>query len=310
MDYIFTCRLNRKGAFTHAVGATSFCKVPQAAIEMTPEHKVTKADWVKTIMRETSRDDCGDIIVYVHGYNVDASEMLRAHRNIRNGLKKQGYKGTLISFDWPSDGNALAYAVDRIKAKLTALALVEDGIASFTRSIRPNCHVKMHILAHSMGCLVVREAFDLADDTAGIAAVNWSVSQVMFVAADISAKSLSDGSSRSGSLMLHTQRLTNYYSHFDEILSLSEVKRIGVAPRAGRVGIPAPENSKSVDVYCGAYFDKHKSRLGNALTRSHNWYFDDPAFLKDVVYVTEGRIDRNRIPTRAPTSEGGLALKP
>ena len=55
----------------------------------------------------------------------------------------------------------------------------------------------MHVLAHSMGAYVVREAFDDADDTADIAQKSWSVSQVMLVGVDVSVASLAAGNPKS-----------------------------------------------------------------------------------------------------------------
>ena len=57
----------------------------------------------------------------------------------------------------------------------------------------PACKIDMHVLVHSMGAYVVREAFDDVDDTADIAQKSWSVSQVMLVGADVSVASLSAG---------------------------------------------------------------------------------------------------------------------
>ena len=47
--------------------------------------------------------------------------------------------------------------------------LVKHGIHAFAKLQEPACKIDMHVLAHSMGAYVVREAFDDADDTADIA---------------------------------------------------------------------------------------------------------------------------------------------
>lgn len=54
----------------------------------------------------------------------------------------------------------------------------------------------------------------------------------------------------------HCGRLTNYYSPYDRFLNLSNIKRIGVAPRAVRVGLPQTAPTKAVGVDCGARFRK------------------------------------------------------
>jgi esterase/lipase superfamily enzyme len=91
-------------------------------------------------------------------------------RKLRVALRGQGFRGTVIGFDWPSAGQALNYLEDRKDAKATALALVDEGIATFAALQRQDCPIHVHVLAHSMGCYVVREAFDDADDRPAIAA--------------------------------------------------------------------------------------------------------------------------------------------
>jgi hypothetical protein len=155
---------------------------------------------------------------------------------------------------------------------------------------------------------VVREAFDDADDRPAVAARNWTVSQTMFAAADVSAQSLGAGNPKSSSLNRHTVRLTNYYNPLDDVLSISAVKRVGVSPRAGRVGLAVPHDAKAVNVYCGEYYKKLREGQGADIFGSHTWYFDDPVFLRDVWLTISGEIDRDEFPTRLPTSAGNLAL--
>jgi esterase/lipase superfamily enzyme len=248
--------------------------------------------------------------MYVHGYNNSQTTMLSRHRKIRKGLEAHGFGGVVVSFDWPSADNALNYLEDRTDAKKTALRLVDEGIASFAALQRPDCRINVHLLAHSMGCYVVREAFDDADDRPAVAARSWSVSQVMLVGADVSAASLADGNPKSSSLYRHCVRLTNYFNPFDNVLSLSNIKRIGVSPRAGRIGLPDRRPEKAVNIYCGDYFDRHKDMLGDHPNVAHSWYFDDAHFLQDVFLTVQGVMDRHEFPTREPHSQGNLALKP
>jgi hypothetical protein len=85
---------------------------------------------------------------------------------------------------------------------------------------------------------VTREAFDDADDRRAVARVNWTTSQLVFIAGDVSSDSLSAGNPTTESLYRHCIRLTNYSNPNDEALQIANVKRVGVAPRAGRVGLP------------------------------------------------------------------------
>jgi len=95
-----------------------------------------------------------------------------------------------------------------------------------------------------------------------------------------------------------------------KVLKLSNVKRIGVAPRAGRVGLPESAPTKAVGVDCGARFLKaHPTTNPVVDPISHGWYFDDPVFMKDLTYTLAGDMDRNVIPTRITTPHLSLVEK-
>ncbi|MEP5759175.1 MAG: alpha/beta hydrolase [Litoreibacter sp.] len=314
MDYVFCVRSISKGAFTGEPGATHFLEVPGNTKLVNPSHKIAKTKWVAKVLEMAKRGvnngiDTGDVVFFVHGFNVTPEEMLERHRKIKNGLERNGFDGVVVSFDWPSAGSALNYLEDRKDAKFTALKLVDEGISTFAALQRPDCQINLHIVAHSMGSYVVREAFDDADDRPAVAAKSWSVSQMVLVAGDLSASSLTDNNPKSSSMFRHCVRLTNYYSPLDEILTLANVKRVGVSPRVGRVGMPDTAPKKGVDIYCGAYYKEHQDRFDEGVNRSHSWYFDDPTFMQDLTMTIEGRIDRKEFGTRAKTNLGNLALK-
>lgn len=73
---------------------------------------------------------------------------------------------------------------------------------------------------------------------------------------------------------------------YDSVLTHSTVKRIGVAPRAGRVGLPDSAPAKAFGDDCGARFLKLHPTTKPVFDRiSHGWYFDDPVFLKDLTFT-------------------------
>jgi hypothetical protein len=313
MDYIFTVRRQSGGAFQPEPGANHFLKVPEGVTTPTPAHKITKAAWVNEVIkaaRHGPQDDApiGDILIYIHGFNTPMEVMLERQRLTRAGLESEGFEGVVIAFDWPSDDSALNYLEDRTDAKLTALRLVDEGIASFAALQRPDCRINLHVLAHSMGAYVLREAFDDADDRPGVAAHSWSVSQLMMVSGDVSSSSMDAGASKSSSLYRHCVRFTNYFNPLDEVLSLSNIKRIGVSPRVGRVGMSDNIPPKAVDINCGNYYAAHMGDFAGLPNPSHIWYFYDQRFFRDVYYTIRGDIDRYEIPGRARGDRGNLVL--
>lgn len=313
MDYVFTVRRRSGNEFEPEPGASHFLKVPNSASMPTPAHKITKTAWVNEVIeaaRHGPQDDgpVGDILIYIHGFNTPMDVMLERQRKIRTELDSLGYEGVVISFDWPSDNKALNYLEDRVDAKQTAFRLVTEGIQSFAALQRPDCHINLHVLAHSMGAYVLREAFDDADDRPGVASHSWSVSQLMVISGDVSASGMAAGSSKSSSLYRHCVRLTNYFNPFDDALSLSNVKRVGVSPRTGRVGLPENAPSKAVDINCGNYYQAHAGDFAGIANASHVWYFYDSRFFEDVYYTIRGEMDRHAIPGRGRGDKGSLVL--
>lgn len=246
----------------------------------------------------------GDVLIFVHGFNNSMSAVMARHDLLQTRLKKAGFDGVIISFDWPAADSALNYLEDRSDARATAKHLVDGGIRVLSdmqlRQRTDQCEINVHLLGHSTGAYVIREAFVRADHDADIALVNWTVSQVMFIGGDISASSIVNG--KSNCLHRHSARITNYSNPFDSVLKLSNAKRVGLAPRVGRVGVPDGAEDKFVDVDCGDHWDSGKKK------DPHSWHFDDALVTKDMALTMVGDIDRWRIPTRT-VRDGRLVLQ-
>ncbi len=318
---LFICVRNvkRDGSFGNEPGRTTYLDIPDGQ-EPNKRHAIAKTEWRKraveraaTAVDQRTGTRLGDALVFVHGYNNDQETVMTRHDLLQNRLREAGYEGAIISFDWPSAESALNYLEDRSDAKSTAFRLVADGISLLAHlqeaQDRLKCRIDVHLLGHSTGVYVIREAFSDADDRRRLSLINWSVSQVAFIGGDVSARSLSSENAKTESLVRHTIRITNYSNPFDSVLKLSNAKRIGMAPRVGRVGLPDDAPANCVNVDCGDYWET----LDGAATRApgsfpHSWHFDDPRFAKDLVYTLQGDIDRHRIPTRKPDDAGRLHL--
>ncbi|WP_299891650.1 alpha/beta fold hydrolase [uncultured Ruegeria sp.] len=310
MDYFFSVRGRDGNHYSNKPGGTRYLAIPTNARRPARQHEIRVSDWIQGVQAEAGANDeeNGHIVIFVHGFNTEQFEMLERHRKIRSGLEAHGFKGTVISYDWPSDGSVLGYNSDRADARRSADKLFTHGIKRLSRMQTPDCRYNIHVLAHSMGTYLVREAMDYADDDHTTAQHSWTTSQVAFVAADISSKSLGVGNPKSSSLLRRCTRLTCYYSPFDEALSISEVKRVGVSRRLGRVGLPAEHPEKAVNLYCGKFFKDNRADFSDGKSASHSWYFDSPRFYEDLHHTFMGKLDREVIPTRALTDRGNLAL--
>ncbi len=303
MDYMFSARGLQAGKFGSNPGPTKYLEIPANVKNPSPGHAISRRDWFDRVIAEgetgknAAGKPVGDVVIYIHGFNNDPATVLERHRSIRKGLEAVGFAGVVVSFDWPCASSALNYLEDRTDAKLTAIRLVSDGIAPFSRYVQQDCDISVHLLAHSMGAFVVREAFDDADDRPAVAATSWTVSQVMFCSADVSSESMGFNAT-SSSLYRHCVRMTNYSNPYDSVLSISGAKRVGVSPRVGRIGLPATAPAKAVNVNVGDYYDQHRADFAGIANADHAWYFYDPVFLKDVYLTVMGDLDRHVIPTR------------
>lgn len=244
-----------------------------------------------------------DILIYVHGFNTSQPDMLRRSALIEAGVKRHGFRGAFVAYDWPSDGSLAKYPSDRRDAKKTAPALVTDGIAPLLGlPSRP----KIHVIAHSMGAYLVLRAFSDFGDSIGPGNAGWSTDQVMFAAADVDQAWMEKGAW--GGLVMNERstRFTNYYSQKDEVLNLSR-SFINGRTRAGRSGLPAMLHPKHVDVYCNEQYKRDVPGAKRTIPYSHRWWFDNDGFFKDVAKTIAGD-DENTMNTRRVTNTTDLAL--
>ena len=314
-DYLISVRNIRHGKFGSEPGKTRFVRLPSNQAMHKPEHMISRSEWVSEVMSAASCGvdavtgaACGDVLVFVHGYNTELRAVLRRHRLLKKNLAASGFAGTVVSFDWPSNNIALNYLEDRSDARKTSIKLVDDCIRLLTTTQIRGCAINVHLLAHSTGAYVVREAFDDADDRRHIAQHNWTASQVVFISADVSARSMGIDDSKSSSLYRHSVRLTNYHNPYDSVLKLSNIKRVGVAPRAGRIGLPERIPQKAVGIDCGRHFQALKQDPQCDGAWDHSWHFYDRGFAKDLACTLRGDIDRNYVPTRRHNRLGQLEL--
>lgn len=323
-DYV-VCVRNKKTkrgnkVFGNEPGPTLFLEVPEDKYPK-PDQAIPRRKWVSEVLAQAetgvntiTKKPTGDILVFIHGYNNSQKTVLQRHRKLKADLKEAGYQGAVISYDWPSAQSGLNYLEDRDDAKDTARRLRDDCISLFSSQQVAGCEINVHLLGHSTGAYVIRHAFTDADEKTSIKNRPWTVSQIAFIGGDISRRSMSVNDSKSKSLYRHCVRLTNYQNPYDSVLKLSNTKRIGLAPRVGRVGLPGDADQKAINVNCGPYFE---SLDEDALTQGddyygsfpHSWHIGDPTFAQDLASTIAGDIDRHKIPTRTVV-DGELILKP
>jgi esterase/lipase superfamily enzyme len=92
-------------------------------------------------------------LVFVHGYNVGFEDALKRTAQIAFDLD---FDGTLLLFTWPSKARLFGYSYDRESAQISVNYLIEflDGLSQEMPG------TKLHLVAHSMGNVVVLGALE------------------------------------------------------------------------------------------------------------------------------------------------------
>ncbi|MEM7472109.1 MAG: alpha/beta fold hydrolase [Pseudomonadota bacterium] len=245
-----------------------------------------------------------DVLIYVHGFNTSQHDMLTRAILIENGLRKHGFRGALVSFDWPSDGSVIAYDHDKEDAKKVATSFVKEGLWPIMKmSPRP----KVHVLAHSMGAYLIGRALAPFGDGSGPGSKPWRMDQIMFASADLHRNTLAKGASNQLLISHRSKRLTNYYSREDKVLKLSSNIVHGTKARAGRKGIPAQIAKDHVDVSCTAQYRRDAEPIDPGMTYSHRWWFENDGFYEDMALTLAGT-PKTAMTTRFTTTGTDYAL--
>lgn len=312
MPNFIICARNIKGqgtnkSFGDEPGEISYVVVPDEATDFTPDDKEkTDKAWLTKLL---AGRDLDEVLIYLHGYNMSREVTLERHKVLKENMQKKGWKGELITFSWPSSKNTLLYWEDRLDGLDVAFQIVHKCIRLLSNQIENGCEIKVHVIAHSTGALLVREGFKIAKMAYGGRA-NWNVGQVVFIAGDISSDSMD--SPESAALYERSGRITNYFSNYDSALMVSSAKRLGFANRVGRVGLPLSSADKAIDVNCSQHFKANEEKLKPLVKNaefSHSWYFWSETFIEDLLYTLKGDLDRNVIPTRTTDQHGEFWLE-
>lgn len=310
-DYVLSARAFKSGQFQPEPGPVSFLRVPSTAPVPLPEHRAIKAREIEQWFDEVrdladgdqnicSVSEAGDVLVWVHGYNNSLEIIMQRQRQLAKDLAAEGWRGVVVGFDWPSDDNTLNYLEDRSDAAAVAEYLVSDGIVRLVARQKAGCVTNVHLLGHSTGAYVILEAFAAAQKRGSLFKADWRIAQVAFIGGDVAASSLAADSEWAAPMFARCMRLTNYSNPFDKVLGVSNAKRLGVSPRAGRVGLPEDAHPKAVNVDCGEYFvSLDPSKQTHFGTFNHSWHIGNRVFARDLAMALEGGIDRNTIPTRS-----------
>ncbi|MBY0267747.1 MAG: alpha/beta fold hydrolase [Burkholderiales bacterium] len=314
-NYILSARAVSKGAFVPEPGKPLFLEVPEEKPITTgiSKFKIKGHQWLERV--QTTADaragrrasEAGDVLVFVHGYNHSLDEIRQRHEMLQADLAAEGWRGLVVSFDWPNDPER--DFDDRTDAAEIANYLVTSGLGLIIKGQNRGCQTNVHLLGHSTGAFVIMEAFAAAEKKAEFYKNDWRIGQVAFIGGDVSSRNLNLDSQAAEPMFRRIMRLTNYQNGFDDVLGMSS-KRIDTDPRIGRVGLTEHAHPKAVNVDCSQYFSQldPASQPKKVGWWNHSWHIGNRVFARDLAMTLEGRIDRNYLPTR-DRQKGELVLR-
>jgi pimeloyl-ACP methyl ester carboxylesterase len=327
-SFIVTARnVLNNGQYGEEPGALHFLRLKPSATDYSPEDHIKVPNRWRTALIQAAdgQEDeitgkTGNVLIFIHGYNNDRQSVLWRTRKLQSTLNDAGWNGVVVAFDWPSGNSTLGYLEDRDDAAQVADKIVTELLPMLVPINRdtpngkvadpdPDCKIDVHMIGHSTGAFVAIEAFARAQRVGKLFKSDWRLGQLAFIAGDVAASCLAKDDDWARPMLDRIVRLTNYSNGHDAVLGASNAKRLGLAPRAGRIGAGMPIHPKVVNVDCSRYFETIDPKKADFTgTFCHSWHIGDKVFAMDLALTLQAGSDRWVLPTRND-GQGSLQLQ-
>lgn len=146
-------RTHKKGKVERpTIWTFSFEEDPNKHVVLQEVQEQTKHEFIRSL-RDKSRD--GQVLVYIHGYNVTFEAAARQAAQLAYDLDEK-LSIVPVFFSWPSRGKYLAYLAD-----LASVQYSKPHLKDFLEMIANHSGAKtVHVIAHSMGSEALRFALE------------------------------------------------------------------------------------------------------------------------------------------------------
>lgn len=235
-------------------------------VVVTHTGEMDENNFIVSLSKDVEASKGKSAFIFVHGYNTTFEEAARRASQIAYDVP---FNGIPAFFSWPSGGRKLDYLKDDSNAR-SSLSLLAKFIEQFLllQGIQ-----KLHIIAHSMGSLLVTTTLNALSDKSTLSQKLQIINQIVLGAPDISQDEF-----RNNILpkLLNTglQR-TIYASDKDKALDISEKIRRGL-PRLGEAG-------KSLFVTRG--IDTVDASNVPSRGNNHSYIFEEKELLYDLHFL-------------------------
>ena len=218
------------------------------------------AAWRAEIKQGLDSCPARDILLFIHGYNVDFERAAQRAAQFAYDLE---FQGACVLYSWPSEGATLKYFVDEDNALWT----VDHFETVLTTVMTELGAARVHAVAHSMGSRVLAEGLrrvDVSAFPAGSAALR----EVVFAAPDINADTFRNFITK---FYARAGRFTLYASNGDKALESSQA--LHKYPRAGDAsdGIVVASGLETIDA----------SAVDTGLM-GHSYFCENPFVIRDL----------------------------
>jgi esterase/lipase superfamily enzyme len=238
-------------------------------IVLTSATELSETDFHQRLADTVASSPSSDLLVFIHGYNVDFQSAVRRTAQIAIDLP---FEGVPVCYSWPSQGTLVGYPVDETNAEWT-----EEHLREFLIELASQSGAKsINVVAHSMGNRPM---------TAVMRQISWQMEdedpplfdRIVLAAPDVDADRFRRD--LAPALTQVANQITLYASSDDQALIAS--KQVHGYPRAGESGqfVVVVPGVETIDV----------SGIDLSLL-GHSYYGDNESMLRDLYEVVRARL--------------------
>ncbi len=245
----------------------------QQHIVLTSAVELSAGDFQQRLSETVSSSPQRDLLVFIHGYNVDFESAVQRTAQIAVDLP---FEGVPVCYSWPSQGSLIGYSIDETNAEWTMTHLKQFLLELANESGASS----INVVAHSMGNRPM---------TAAMEQIQWQLNdesdapfdRIVLAAPDVDADRFRRD--LAPSLLNVANQVTLYASSDDQALIAS--KQVHGYPRAGESGenVVVVPGVETIDV----------SGIDLSLL-GHSYYGDNESMLRDLYEVVRARLPAAR----------------
>ncbi|MBC7774869.1 MAG: alpha/beta fold hydrolase [Phycisphaerae bacterium] len=127
-----------------------FNESPAKYFTILSNEQTEEAIFIDLLRQKLGQSDEKDVLLFIHGFNVAFDEAMMRAAQLGYDLN---FKGGVAAFSWPSLGTISGYIADSDSAGYS-----RDHLCAFIKLLIQSGTQKLHIIAHSMGNVVLTQA--------------------------------------------------------------------------------------------------------------------------------------------------------